>query len=210
MPDEKLRSTPLTFPSDEHPEPAAWSLEPRNEIVHGPLDRVLLRLAGPAILAKALYAALALVDVLWVGRLGAAPTAAVNTGFFTSWILQAATALTAVGIVAHVSRHIGAGDPRRAAHAASQGLVLGLGLGAVLAVSVWFGAPRLFALLGTAPDVSQPGIVYLRVFFLAAPLTFTWINSEAVMRAAGNTRRPLLIMCGMVLVNGGLAPLLIF
>jgi putative MATE family efflux protein len=200
----------LPITGDEAPDETAWVTPPRHDLTHGPLDRALLRLAGPAIAAKALYAALALMDVLWVGRLGAAPTAAVNTGFFTSWILQAATALTAVGIVAHVSRHIGAGDRHRAAHAASQGLILGLGLGAVLAVGVWFAAPRLFELLGTAPEVSEPGIVYLRVFFLAAPLTFTWINSEAVMRAAGNTRTPLLIMCGMVLVNGGLAPLLIF
>jgi putative MATE family efflux protein len=52
--------------------------------------------------------------------------------------------------------------------------------------------------------------LYLRVLFLAAPLTFTWMNCEAVMRAAGNTRTPLLIMSGMVLVNGVLDPLLIF
>jgi len=199
---------PLT--GDEPPDEATWVAVPAGDLTRGPLNRTLLRLAGPAILAKALYAALALVDVLWVGRLGAAPTAAVNTGFFTSWILQAATALTAVGIVAHVSRHIGAGDRRRAAHAAAQGLGAGVLLGAILAAGVWVGAPRLFAILGTAPEVSAPGIVYLRVFFLAAPLTFTWINCEAVMRAAGNTRTPLLIMGGMVLVNGVLDPLLIF
>jgi hypothetical protein len=72
---------------DEAPDETAWISPPRQDLTHGPLDRALLRLAGPAIAAKALYAALALMDVLWVGRLGAAPTAAVNTGFFTSWIL---------------------------------------------------------------------------------------------------------------------------
>ena len=210
MPDEKLRSTRLTFPSDEHPEPAAWSIEPRNEIVHGPLDRVLLRLAGPAILAKALFAALALVDVFWVGRLGAAATAAVNTGFFTSWILQAATLLTAAGILAHVARHMGAGEREQAGTAAAQGLLLGVLLGAVLGAAFWWVAPRLFLLLGTTPEVREPGIVYVRILFLAAPLSFTVVNSESIMRAAGNTRTPLLVMGAMVLFNGILAPLLIF
>ncbi len=204
------RTTPVTFPSVEHPEPAAWCVEPRNEIVHGPLDRVLLRLAGPAILAKALSAALALVDVFWVGRLGAAPMAAVNTGFFASWILQAATALTAAGILAHVSRHIGAGDRAGAGRAAAQGLVLGILIGTILGTAVWFGAPQLFELLGTAPEVREPGVVYLRILFLAAPLTFTVTNCEAIMRAAGNTRTPLLVMGGMVLFNAVLDPLLIF
>ncbi len=197
------------FPSEEHPEPGAWSAPP-NALVSGSLDRVLLRLAGPAILAKALYAALALVDVFWVGRLGAAATAAVNTGFFTSWILQAATTLTAVGILAHVARHLGGGDRARAAHAASQGLVLGVLLGGVLAAAAWFGAPSLFDLLGTSADVRAPGIAYLRVLYLAAPLAFTVTNCEAIMRAAGNTRTPLLVMGGMVLVNAVLDPLLIF
>lgn len=198
------------FPSEEHPEPAAWSVDPSREIVHGPLDRALLRLAGPAIAAKALYAALALVDVIWVGRLGAGPTAAVNTGFFTSWILQAATALTAVGILAHVSRHMGAGNRRQAAHAASQGMLAGTGFGLFLALLAWAGAPRLFDLLGTSADVRDPGVTYLRILFLAAPLTFAATNCESTMRAAGNTRTPLLIVAGMVLTNAILDPLLIF
>ncbi len=209
--------SPRTFPAEEHPEPAAWSPAPEawgagpgNDIVHGPLNRVLLRTAGPAILAKALFATLALVDVFWVGRLGAAATAAVNTGFFTSWILQAATALTAIGILAHVSRAVGSGDREGAGRAAAQGLVAGVLLGTILGGAVWFAAPLLFDLLGTAADVREPGIVYLRILFLAAPLSFTVANCESIMRAAGNTRTPLLVMGGMVLVNGVLDPLLIF
>lgn len=180
------------------------------DLTTGPLNRALMRLAGPAILAKSLYAVLALADVFWVGRLGAAPTAAVNTGFFTSWILQAATQLTAVGILAHVARNLGAGDRSRAGYAATQGMLLGMLLGIVLGAIVWFTAPWLFTLLGTADDVRRPGVNYLRVLFLAAPLTFTWMNAESVMRAAGNTRIPLLIIGIMVFVNGALDPFLIF
>ncbi len=181
-----------------------------SDIVTGPLDRALLRLAGPAILAKTLYAVLSLADIFWVGRLGAAPTAAVNTGFFASWILQAATSLTAVGILAHVARHLGAGQRARAEHAATQGLAFGVLLGTLLGAAVWFLAPWLFAQLGTAADVRQPGVEYLRVLYLAAPLTFTWLNAESVMRASGNTRTPLLIITAMVVVNGALDPFLIF
>ena len=52
-----------------------------------------------------------------------------NTGFFASWILQAATALTAVGILAHVARHVGADDRRRAERAATQGIAHGIVMG---------------------------------------------------------------------------------
>lgn len=186
------------------------SVAATHEIVAGPLDRALLRLAGPAILAKSLYAVLALADIFWVGRLGAAPTAAVNTGFFASWILQAATSLTAVGILAHVARHLGAGDRKKAEMAATQGLLLGVFLGIALGAAAWGVAPWVFERMGAAEDVRQAGVAYLRILFVAAPLTFVWTNAESVMRAAGNTRTPLFIIAAMVLVNGALDPLLIF
>lgn len=181
-----------------------------SDITHGPLDRTLFRLAGPAILAKALHAALGLIDVFWVGRLGAAPVAAVTTSFFASWTLLAATDLTALGILAHVSRSIGARDRRRAGHAAAQGLVLGVGLGITIAALAWIGAPWLFRGVGAEAAVARPGTDYLRILFLAAPLTFTYINCEFLMRAAGDTRTPMLVTGSMVLVNAILDPLLIY
>ena len=199
-----------TFPPDEDSGAPSWAAAPHGDITNGPLNRTLWHLAGPAILAKALHALLNLVDVFWVGRLGAAPTAAVTTSFFVSWVLLALTDVTAIGILAHVARHMGAGDRQRAGHVAAQGLGLGVGLGALLAAGAWFAAPALFALLGAAPEVVRPGVVYLRVLFLAAPLTFTYINCESVMRAAGDTRSPMLVTGGMVLLNAGLAPFLIF
>ena len=187
----------------------AWAA-PSGDLTTGPLNRALFRLAGPAILARALHTLLALVDVFWVGRLGAAATAAVTTSYFASWVLLSATDLTAIGILAHVSRHVGAGERRRAGVATAQGLLLGVALGLVLAALGWVGIPRLFAALGADAEVSRRGVVYLRLLFLAAPFTFTYINSEFAMRAAGDTRTPLLVTGGMVLFNALLAPLLIY
>lgn len=182
----------------------------RSDITHGPLDQALFRLAGPAILSKALHAALGLVDVFWVGRLGAAPVAAVNTSFFASWTLLAATDLTALGILAHVARNVGAGDRRRAGHASAQGLLLGAGLGVAIAVLAWIGSPWLFRGVGAEAAVARPGTDYLRILFLASPLTFTYLNCEFLMRAAGDTRTPMLVTGTMVLVNAVLDPLLIY
>ncbi len=182
----------------------------RGDITHGPLTRALFRLAGPAILAKALHAALGLVDVFWVSRLGAAQSAAVTTSFFASWILVSAVDLTALGILAHVARHTGAGDRARAGHAAAQGLVVGVWLGVLLAIGAWFAAPWLFRTLGTASDVTRDGVVYLRILFLAAPFTFTYLNCEFLMRAAGDTRSPLVVAGTAVLFNAVLDPLLIY
>jgi putative MATE family efflux protein len=180
------------------------------DITHGPLTPALFRLAAPAILAKVLHAALGLVAVFWVARLGAAAAAAVTTSFFASWVLVSAVDLTALGILAHVARHTGGRDRARAAHAASQGLVLGVWLGLVLAVVGWFASPWLFGVLGAEPAVAGPGATYLRILFLAAPFTFTYLNCEFLMRAAGDTRTPMLVAGLTVLVNATLDPLLIY
>lgn len=205
-----IRSPLADTPGGEEVAAAPSWTPPHGDIVHGPLNRALFALAGPAILAKALHAALGLVDVFWVGRLGAAPTAAVTTSFFASWVLASATDLSAIGILAHVARNAGAGDRERAGHAAAQGLLLGTLLGVVLAALAWPGARLLFAGLGTDPEVTRAGIVYLRVFYLAAPLTFAYINCEFILRAAGDTRTPMLVTGGMVLLNAVLDPLLIY
>lgn len=180
------------------------------DITHGPLTPALFRLAGPAILAKVLHAALGLVAVAWVARLGAAATAAVTTSFFASWILVSAVDLTALGILAHVARHMGAGDRARAAHAATQGLWLGVWLGVLFAILGWFASPWLFRLLGTEAAVAGPGTTYLRILYLASPLTFTYLNCEFLMRAAGDTRTPMLVAGLTVALNAALDPLLIY
>lgn len=204
-----LPSLAETSAGEESSGTPAWAA-PSGDLTHGPLNRALFRLAGPAILARALHTLLALVDVFYVGRLGAAATAAVTTSYFASWLLLSATDLTAIGILAHVSRHVGAGERRRAGAAAAQGIALGTGLGIGVALLAWIAVPHLFAALGTDADVTRRGVVYLRLLYLGAPFTFTYINCEFTMRAAGDTRTPLLVTGGMVLFNALLAPLLIY
>jgi putative MATE family efflux protein len=211
---QDLRVTGNRFPAGEGPpcegSDAVYVPDVSGPLTRGSLHRVLFLLAGPAVVAKALHALLGLVDIFWVGRLGAAPTAAVNTSFFASWILESATHLTAVGILAYVSRSIGAGDRQRAGVAAAQGILLGVVLGIGIAAAAWFASPVLFHATSSDPQVTIPGITYLRTLFLAAPLTFLYVNGESIMRAAGNTRRPLVITGAMVLLNMLLDPLLIF
>lgn len=191
-------------------DPSVVAAAPYTDITHGPLTPALFRLAAPAILAKVLHAALGLIAVAWVARLGAAATAAVTTSFFASWILVSAVDLTALGILAHVSRHTGAGDRARAAHAATQGLWLGVWFGVLFAVLGWFASPWLFRMLGAEEAVAGPGTTYLRILYLASPLTFTYLNSEFLMRAAGDTRTPMLVAALTVALNAVLDPLLIY
>jgi len=79
------------------------------DATRGPLLRALVRLAIPVVAMQACHTLFHLVNVMWVGRLGASATAAVTTSFFVIWIYALAD-LPGVAVAATVSRHVGARD----------------------------------------------------------------------------------------------------
>ncbi len=180
------------------------------DITEGPLGRALFRLAWPVILAEGLYTAFHIVDVAWVGRLGASATAAVTTSTFAMWTLLGLASLVNTGLTAHVSRAIGARDRARAADAVGTGLALAIGVGVVVAAAGAILAPLLFRAIDAPPDVARQGATFLRILALGAPISFVYLGGAAVMRAAGNSRTPMLVTATCVVANAALSPLFIY
>ncbi len=176
----------------------------------GPLLGALVRLATPVVIMQACHTAFHLVNVMWVGRLGASATAAVTTSFFLLWTLYAIADIAGVGVTATVSRHIGAKEPREAAYAAAQAALLAVLIGVALTVIGELAVGPLFHLVGTAPDVVALAVGYVRILLLGAVLSVLYVWAESTMRAAGDTRTPLLVVACSLALNAALDPLLIF
>lgn len=185
-------------------------MDAREKVLHGPVVPTILALAGPVIAGEAIHTAFHMVDMAWVGPLGAWATGAIATSMFTLWLGFACANMVCTGLVAHVSRAIGAGDRTLAGRAVAQGLLLALGLGCVMAVAGALGASHLFALVGTDPRTSAAGAAYLRTVLLGSPAAFLYLACGAVMRACGNTRTPLYVTASALAGNALLAPFLIF
>jgi len=83
----------------------------RNLIVEGSLRRAILSLAGPAVGSMLLQVTFNIVDMIWVGRLGAPALAALSTGGFLIWSVFAITHMISVGINSMTARYVGAGAP---------------------------------------------------------------------------------------------------
>jgi putative MATE family efflux protein len=147
---------------------------------------------------------------LWVRGLGVDATAAVTTSVFVMWAVLSLQDVFGVGVMANVSQLVGAGDRDRAGVAAFKGLLASAAIGLACAVPGAVLAPRIYELMGAPPGVVGEGGRYLRIVLGAAPLPMLAITCEWIMRAAGNTRTPLLVDCGAVLLNAALSPLLIY
>ncbi len=190
----------MTAPTEPH----------TTDLTSGRLSAAILHLAGPAVAAALLQLLFLLIDTFWVGRiLGPAALAAVSTGGFAVWMLTALGEMIGVGLTAVAARRHGEGAHGLAAVAAGTTLAVGLVGGVFVAAAGWLGLPLLFLAMGTPPEVTELGRLYLGTYLIGTPLIFGYFATEATFRASGDTRTPLILLGASVLVNLGLDPLLI-
>jgi len=179
-------------------------------IREGPLVPVLLRLAGPVFVSMLLHTLFNLVNAFWVACLGKDELAAVTTAIFATWILGGICEMVGAGLLALVSRHWGAEERGAAVRVAAEGVTLSIVFALVLAATAHWSAPTLFRLLDTPPEVTREGTRYLHTLILGSIFLFPLVALESVLRASGDTRTPMQVGLGVILINLALDPLLIF
>jgi putative MATE family efflux protein len=176
----------------------------------GPLRRVVLGLAAPAVAMMACHFCFNFIDSVWVGRLiGPAALAAVSTAGFYVWVALSLGEMVEIGLIAVAARRHGEGDPEGAARAAAAAVAYAIVAGLVVSGIGLLVADSLFRLMTVPPDVAALGRVYLSTWLLGGPLVFGFFAVEATFRASGDTRTPFLILAGSVVLSIGLDPLLI-
>ena len=164
-------------------------------------DRLILRLAVPALATLAIEPLYVLVDTAIVGHLGRAPlgglalaSTVLNTSFFVFNFL-------AYGTTARAAYLEGSGDARGAAAIATQGLWLSGLLGAVLVVVLAGAARPLAAAMGGSGPVLHAGTTYLRISALGAPLVLVTLVGNGYLRGVQDTRTPLWVVLGANVLN---------
>ncbi len=176
----------------------------------GSIPRALWTLAVPIILANILQTGYQLTDAFWVGRIGASAVAAISVSFPVTFLVIALGSGLAMAGATLSSQYMGAGRQDMVNHVAAQTMLM------VVVTSVIFGAlgyvlaPMLLRLLGVAPDVFANALGFLRVSFVGIIFVFTYAMFQALMRGVGQTKVPLMIVAGTVLLNFILDPLFIF
>ena len=175
-----------------------------------PIPRVLLRLAIPALFSFGLRIAYQWVDALWVRGLGVEATAAVTSSMFVVWWVYSLNDVFAIGVTAYVSQLLGAGDRPRAGLAAYRGLRASGLMGLICTLAGLFATRQLYGLMGAGPGVMDQGERYLSIILIGAPIPMMALTCESIMRAAGDTRTPLLIDLAAVALNAVLDPILIY
>src|SRR5688500_15546694 len=128
-----------------------------------PVGRAVIMLAVPMVLEMAMESIFAVVDIFWVGRLGADAVATVGlTESMLTLIYTAAMGLS-IGATALVARRTGEQDPEGASRAAGQSILLGLAVAAAIGVAGATNAPALLRMMGASEDIIRTGSGFTRI-----------------------------------------------
>src|SRR5688500_18832829 len=103
------------------------------------------------------------VDIFFVGRLGAAAVATVGITESLMTIIYAVAIGLSISAAATVARRTGEKDPQGAATAAVQAIVIGLFVAALVGTVGAVFAPQLLRAMGAGEDVLATGTGFARV-----------------------------------------------
>jgi putative MATE family efflux protein len=167
-------------------------------------------LSWPIIITQTVMVMGPTVDMIWVGKLGAASIAGVGISGMIVQLMNVARMGLQMGTRAMVARFVGAGDEQGANHIAQQAFVLTVAFSIIMAAIGIFLADKMLLLLGLESDVVIEGAAYLRIQLVGMVTMSFQMMSQGIMQASGDAVTPMKIGVGARLFHITLCPFLIF
>src|SRR6202167_3509413 len=176
----------------------------------GNLNRAILLLAIPMVLEMVLESLFAVVDVFWVGRVGANAVATVGLSESLMLLVFAVGMGLSLSTTAMVARRIGEKDPEDAAVAGVQAIILGLTVSVAIGVPALMYAPDLLHLMGASPEIVATGSGYARIALGGSGVVLLLFLNNAIFRGAGDAAIAMRLLWVSNIINLILDPCLIF
>lgn len=176
------------------------------DMCNGPLLPKLVLFALPLIATGLLQVFYNAADIIVVGKFAGddALAAVTSTSSLISLMVNLFLGLS-TGVSATVALHLGARHSKKVHQSVHTAVVMGIIGGIFLMFVGLFLAEPLLRLMGVPDDtgasVLKQATLYVRIYFLGMPFFLTYNFGAAVLRANGDTRRPLIFLAISGLVN---------
>ena len=172
------------------------------DMCHGTIMDKLISFALPLMLSSILQLMFNAVDVIVVGRFsGSQALAAV--GSTTALINTFTNLFIGVSLGANVlaARFYASGREKEMSETVHTAIMLALISGLAMAVIGQIFARGALELMGTPEDVIDKSTLYMRIYFLGMPFFMMYNYGAAILRAVGDTKRPLMFLIVSGLTN---------
>ena len=168
----------------------------------GPLLPKVLRFSVPLMLSGILQLLFNAADIIVVGQFtGSQAMAAVgSTGSLNNLIINIFLGLS-IGSSVLMARYYGAKEEKNIHELVHTSVLLSLISGIILIILGTVLARPLLSLMGTPFDVIDQAVLYMRIIFLGMPAMLTYDFGAGILRAIGDTRRPLAYLFTAGIIN---------
>ena len=179
----------------------------------GSLPPKLIRFAIPLMISGMLQLFFNAADIIVVGKFaGDASLAAVtSTGSLASLLVNLFMGLS-VGANVTVAHAIGRGDEEKTVRTVHTAILLSFIGGVILAVVGFFASRPMLELMSSPENVIDLSTLYLKIYFIGMPASLAYNFGSALLRAGGDTQRPMkyLFVAGVINVCLNLLFVIVF
>ena len=170
----------------------------------------IFALAWPTMLEQLTQTAVQYVDTAMVGALGTQATAAVGATTTINWLISGTLSALGVGFLSIVARSLGAKDPEHARRTAAQSILVVLVSGTFFTALTLLLSPFVPALMQVKPEIRTLAATYFFILYIPTLPRAAMLIFGTVLRAAGDTKTPMLVGLAVNLINIVLNFLLIY
>lgn len=174
-----------------------------NGIIEGVIWKQLLIFFFPLLFGTFLQQLYNTVDAIIVGRyvgkealsaVGGTTGTLINVfiGFFVG---------TSSGATVTISQYYGAKREEEVSKAVHTAIALAILAGAVIMLIGILGAPAAFRLMGTPEDIIPYSLTFIRIYFCGTIANLIYNMGTGILRAVGDSRRPLYYLAASVVLN---------
>lgn len=174
----------------------------QNQITEGVIWKQLLIFFFPIVVGTLFQQLYNTVDAVIVGRfVGKTALASVggSAAVLTYQVVMFFTSL-ANGASVVISQFFGAKNERMLQKALHTAFAFSLLASVIISVAGYLATPWLLSVMNTPAETMNDSILYLRIYFLGITATLIYNIGSGIMRAVGDSRRPLyyLIVCCII------------
>lgn len=172
------------------------------DMCNGPLLGKILRFSIPLMLSGILQLLFNAADIIVVGQFSGnqAMAAVGSTSALNTLIVNLFLGLSAGGSVV-VAQYYGMKAWKDVEEVVHTAILLGFVSGVLLVFLGFFLAEPLLTLMGTTPDCIDQAVLYMHIVFAGMPALMVYDFGAGILRAVGDTRRPLIYLFAGGVVN---------
>lgn len=180
------------------------------DMCNGPLMMKIISFSVPLILSSNLQLLFNAVDIIVVGKFSGSDSLAA-VGSTTALINLLITLLIGISLGANVmaGQYYSTKKDEEMSHLVHTSITFATVAGIMIGIIGMVGARWALTIMDTPTEILGQALLYIRIYFLGMPFFMVYNYGAAILRAVGDTKRPLIFLVIAGVLNAGLNMVLV-